>query len=374
MAYKPPTIVRFKDTSIIPYCLVYFLIGFQFLGAFQGGITTYRTIIFAFIIIPILDFLIGIDPVNPTKEESKELEKKLGFRIIVWLYVPVQALSIFIHAYAISKRNYSIFELVGLTLSQSLLSGLGINAAHEMIHKHSKYEQFLGKMCLVMSCYGHFFVEHLLGHHKRVATAKDPATARYGETLYQFIPRSIEGSWKSAWELESQRLKKAGLPVWSTENTIVMQYLGTIACTIFLGYLFGISGSIFFIAQGIGAFHFLEIINYIEHYGLERAQNEDGEYTKITPAHSWNSGYKVSNYFLFKLQRHSDHHANAGRRYQILRSFSNSPQLPHGYAGMLLVSLLPPLWFALMDPKVQEYKNYLAKVEGSGENLWADGE
>jgi len=259
--------------------------------------------------------------------------------------------------------------IVGLGIASG---GLGITIAHELIHKSSRFEQTLGKIILVSVCYGHFFVEHLSGHHKRVSTPHDPASSQFGESFYMFWPRTVFGSFKSAWHLEDLRLKKKGLSAWNIQNQIIHFILSSIGFALTCYRFFGIPGVKFFFLQSFVAFTLLEIVNYIEHYGLERKEVTKGTFAKVTPMHSWNAAYTVSNYFLFKLQRHSDHHANAGRRYQILRSFENSPQMPHGYPGMILLALVPPFWFKVMDPKVIEYKRKAEEYEKSGIDMFPD--
>jgi len=238
---------------------------------------------------------------------------------------------------------------------------LGINISHELINKtNSPVEVFLGKSLLVTVCYGHWYVEHLFGHHKMVSTPYDPATSRLGENFYTFWVRSVFGSFMSAWHIEQNRLKIQQLG-WM-DNIIIRLGICSLLLAASIYLIWGQKAIILFFVQSIAAFTLLELVNYIEHYGLQRhvsktEENNNGkeEFESVNPTHSWNATTRITNYFLFKLQRHSDHHAYAGRRYQILRSFDSAPQMPTGYAGMLLMALLPPIWFWIMDPRAKKY-------------------
>ena len=203
--------------------------------------------------------------------------------------------------------------------------------------------------------YGHFFVEHNRGHHARVATPADPASARLGESFYAFLPRTLWGSLKSAWELEALRLRHRGLPVFGPANENLRAWLATALLFGALGAGFGGPALLFLVVQAFYGITLLEVVNYLEHYGLLRPIGPDGRPVRCTPEHSWNSNHRVSNLFLFHLQRHSDHHAHPARRYQALRHFAQSPQLPSGYAGMLLLAYLPPLWRRVMDRRVLKH-------------------
>jgi len=252
----------------------------------------------------------------------------------------------------------TVLQYLGIALTCGLnTGGLGFTIAHELIHKPSAMEQNFGKAILLGSSYMHFYIEHIHGHHKRVSTPHDPASSRLGESVYQFLPRTIVGSYLSAWELERRRLAKLGVSFYSWRNQMLWFLALPIAFCRFLSWLYGPEAIVFFMLQSAMAITLLEVINYIEHYGLARKEVEAGsvkEYERVTPFHSWNADHRVTNYFIFKLQRHSDHHTFPGRRYQTLRSWTFSPQMPTGYAGMTLLALIPPVWHRVMDPKVHE--------------------
>jgi len=224
-------------------------------------------------------------------------------------------------------------------------------------------ERWLAKITLAPVAYGHFFVEHNKGHHKNVATQDDPASSKMGETFWAFLPRTMVGSLASAWHIEKERLARNGKSVRNAGNENLQSWAMTVllfsALTLWLGW----AALPFLLLQAFYGASLLEVINYLEHYGLLRQKGADGRPERCTPAHSWNSNHIVTNLFLYQLQRHSDHHANPTRRFQALRHFDASPQLPSGYASILLLAYIPPLWFRQMDPLVvKHYKGDLSKA------------
>ncbi len=237
---------------------------------------------------------------------------------------------------------------------------LGINVAHELGHRTKKYEQVMAKTLLLSSLYMHFFIEHNRGHHKNVSTPIDPATSRLNETFYSFWVKSVFGGWMSAWHLESHRLKKMKQNFWNPIHNEMLRFqIIQIAFVAAIYLVFGWVGTLGFIASSIIGFSLLEIVNYIEHYGLMRKQLPNGSYEKVKPHHSWNSGHELGRIFLFELTRHSDHHFNPSRKYQILRHFEDAPQMPTGYLAMIPLALVPPLWFKIMNPLVEKHNSSL---------------
>jgi alkane 1-monooxygenase len=243
------------------------------------------------------------------------------------------------------------------------LGGVGINTAHEMGHKKESLERWLSKITLAQTGYGHFYIEHNRGHHVRVATPEDPASARFGETFWEFLPRSVFGSLRSAWRLEAQRLRRQNKGPWRQSNDVLNAWLMSAVLWGVLIAAFGPAVIPFVIIQAVFGFSLLESVNYLEHYGLLRQKNAHGRYERCTPAHSWNSDHIVTNLFLYHLQRHSDHHANPTRRYQTLRSMDGAPNLPSGYAALIGLTYFPPLWRKLMDHRVlAHYGGDITKV------------
>ena len=328
------------------------LAGVQLAQATGWSIFYWFAPLFIYTAIPALDLLIGTDPSNPPESAVATLESDRYYRAIVYIAVAVEYV-IWIWAFMLlAQGSLNGFEQLGLAISAGGIAGVSINTAHELGHKTDKVERWLAKIALAPVAYGHFFVEHNRGHHVRVATPEDPASARFGETFWEFFPRTVIGSVKSAWDIEKKRLARSGKGPWTWENDTLQAWAMTVvlygAMVAWLGWIV----LPFLVVQAIYGFSLLESVNYLEHYGLCRQKLPDGRYERCQPHHSWNSNHVVTNLFLYQLQRHSDHHAYPTRSYQSLRHFDGTPQLPSGYASMILLAYVPPLWFRLMDPKV----------------------
>ncbi|RMI35766.1 alkane 1-monooxygenase [Nocardia stercoris] len=304
------------------------------------------------VIIPLLDWIVGEDGTNPADEDYERLSNDKFYRALTFLFLPVQLIGLIIACWLWAHHELSVIDKIGLATSVGLAGGIGINAAHELGHRSEELERWLAKIALAQSLYGHFYVEHNRGHHVRVATPDDPASARLGESLWFFFPRTVIGSFRSAVELERDRLRRKGSGWWTYQNSMLQSY--AVSVVLIGGLLIGFGWAIlpYLLLQGVLSIALLETVNYIEHYGLLRAKKANGSWARCSPADSWNSDRLVTNVFLFHLQRHSDHHANPGRRYQTLRTTDESPQLPGGYASMVVLALVPWIWRSVMDPKV----------------------
>jgi alkane 1-monooxygenase len=308
--------------------------------------------VLVFGLFPLLDLAVGMDRRNPPEEVIKWLEQDRYYRWCTYLYLPVQYAGLVLACWLFASSNLSVLDKVGLALTVGMVSGIAINTAHELGHKRASLERWLSRVALAQSGYGHFFIEHNRGHHVRVATPEDPASARLGESFYAFLPRTVLGSLRSAWELERTRLARTGRSPWTPRNDILSAWAMTVVLFGGLAALFGPAVLAYLLIQAVVGFSLLEVVNYLEHYGLLRQRREDGRYERTQPEHSWNSNSAASNVLLYHLQRHSDHHANPLRRYQALRHVDAAPQLPTGYAGMILTAVIPPLWRRLMDHRV----------------------
>ncbi|WP_298627405.1 alkane 1-monooxygenase [uncultured Legionella sp.] len=349
------------------FLMIYLLLILPFIGLYLGGWATFFPFLIIFVFIPFVDAFIR-DPSNPTKEQEKKLIKDNYFKYLTYTYVFAQIIMLAYGAYIVTTQHLLWNEWLGFTMSLGLISGgAGINLAHEMMHKNNSVAQFYSKVLLVIVCYGHFFIEHVKGHHVRVATPEDPATAQLGESFYQFLPKTLIGSFKSALHLEKKRLSQKKYSLWSIHNNF-WWIIGAPVAISLACLLFGTIGTLaFFLLQSFMAILTLEVVNYIEHYGLERKKLANGGFEKVNPYHSWNANHWLSNSILFHLQRHSDHHTYGARPYQILRHMQQSPQLPSGYLGMIVLALIPPLWRAVMDKRVIEYRKQLEQQELYGE-------
>src|SRR5882757_748463 len=315
----------------------------------------WTTPVIVYTLIPLFDRLIGEDESNPPDGIMAALAQEKYYRYVVFAAIPAQYLSFIGGTYLAVRGDLVWYQWLGLLVSVGMTSGLAINVGHELGHQTSKLERWLAKIALAPVMYGHFYVEHNRGHHVRVATPEDPATSRFGESFYEFLPRCVYGSIKSAWEIEKQRLEKQGKSVWSIENDNLQAWAITVALFAVMTAWLGWWALPFMTVQGAYGGSMLEVVNYLEHYGLRRQKRADGSYERCQPHHSWNSNHTATNIFLYHLQRHSDHHANPTRSFQTLRNFDGVPRLPSGYAGMIVVAYLPWLWFRLMDPKVVQH-------------------
>ncbi|WP_067652631.1 alkane 1-monooxygenase [Nocardia harenae] len=317
--------------------------------------------ILIYLVIPIADVFIGPDGDNPPDEVMEYLENDRYYRYLTYLYLPLQYASLILACYLITADNLSWLHIdgglwtvdrIGLAITIGIIGGVGINTAHELGHKKVELERWLSRIALAQSGYGHFYIEHNRGHHVRVATPEDPASSRLGESFYRFWPRTVWGGLTSSWRLERARLERTGSGPWSIHNEVLSAWAMTVLLFGALCAIFGLDLLPYLLLQAVVGFSLLEAVNYLEHYGLLRQRTPSGRYERAAPTHSWNSDHLVTNIFLYHLQRHSDHHAYPTRRYQTLRSWDGAPNLPAGYATMILLAYVPPLWRRVMDPKV----------------------
>src|SRR5680860_1297428 len=305
-----------------------------------------------FVVIPAIDLVIGIDRTNPPEDMIEELEKDKYYRWITYVYLPIQYVALVWACWMWTAGDLGLVAKIGLALTVGTVAGVGINTAHELGHKKEKHERWLAKIALAQSFYGHFYIEHNRGHHVRVATPEDPASSQLGESVYRFLPRTVIGSLKNAWRLEQPRFKRRKQSHWSIRNDVLNAWLMSLVLWGLLLAGFGTGILPYLVIQAVVGIAMLEIVNYVEHYGILRQREVTGRYERVRPSHSWNSNNIATNVLLYHLQRHSDHHANPTRRYQTLRDFEDSPVLPTGYAGMIVLSLVPSPWRKVMDPRV----------------------
>ncbi len=334
-------------------------------------------------VIPAIDLLAGLDRTNPPDDMLEALENDKYYRWITFLYLPIQYTALVAVCYMIVDGNpiqwftdlvgatdwvaanvsselvapleTTWYDKIAIAISVGCIGGIGINTAHELGHKREANERWLAKIALAQVAYGHFYIEHNRGHHVRVATPEDPASSRLGENFYQFWPRTVLGSLKSAWHLEKKRYARKGTHPFHLGNDVLNAWLMTAVLFGTLAVLFGWQILPYLALQAVVGFSLLEVVNYMEHYGMLRQKVGTGDkqrYERVNPSHSWNSNNIATNVLLYHLQRHSDHHANPTRRYQTLRDFEESPVLPTGYAGMIVLAIIPPVWRSVMDKRV----------------------
>ncbi len=338
--------LKYLSVLTLPLC-----VGIAFT---QHGWLTYLPIIYIFGVVPLVEIFFRPNHYNLSKAEEAIVAKDRTYDILLYLTVPLQYAMLVFFCIAIQEENLQLHELIGRTLAMGLMCGvIGINVAHELGHRHTRFEQTLAKSLLLTSLYMHFFIEHNRGHHRHVATEHDPASSRKNEWLYIFWVRSVIGSYLSAWRLEAERLQKLGKSAFSLQNEMLQFQLIQIAAVCAIAFIFSwyVAGG--FVVAAIIGFLLLETVNYIEHYGLQRKKKPGSEYfERVQPHHSWNSDHVIGRVLLFELSRHSDHHYLASRKYQVLRYHEESPQMPTGYPGMMLLALVPPLWFMVMNQRL----------------------
>lgn len=306
-------------------------------------------------VVPVVDLVVGVDRSNPPDDAVAALEDDPYYRWLTYLFLPVQYAGFGLAFWYLASADLSAADRVGLAVTVGFITGLGINTAHELGHKRDDVERWMSKVALAPSCYGHFFVEHNRGHHVRVATPDDPASSRVGESFYRFWPRTVIGSLCSAWRLEQRRYARRRQHAFRLGNDVLNAWLMSLVLFGGLVLWLGLGVLPYLLLQAVVGFTLLEAVNYLEHYGLLRewvgVQGKE-RYERVQPRHSWNANDVVTNVLLYQLQRHSDHHANPTRRYQALRDFAEAPVLPTGYAGMILLAVVPFLWRRVMDPRV----------------------
>lgn len=339
-------------------------------------------------VIPLLDVVLGRHLQMVESETAATSARDWRYDVWLWLWVPLQVVVVVTGVASIgggaAAGSLPWWDFAWATVSVGLVTGVGINAAHEFMHRRGKVERALAELLMTMSTYTHFCVEHVLGHHKHVSTPVDPASSRLGEGLYGYLPRTLMGGLRSAWRLEDKRRRQARLPWWSWKNRQVRYALTLAAVYIAIAVTVGTMGVVFFAAQSLVAMCLLETINYIEHYGLARreitaaatapgldraaaVEVRPAVYERTMPWHSWNASQRLTNWFLFHLQRHADHHHIASRPYYALRHIEDSPQLPAGYATMVLLATVPPLWHRVMDHRVTAWMDRQRALENARE-------
>lgn len=306
----------------------------------------------SYVFVPAMDYLIGTDRTNPPEELVPQLDADKYYRRLLYVNIPIHFAVVMGAAYLVATEPLGIGFIMAFAVIVGMYSGASINTAHEIGHKNSKRERLISRVVLSVCGYGHFCIEHNMGHHRDVSTPEDPASSRMGESIYRFMLREIPGAFKRGWNAERNRLNKKGQGVWTWNNHILQSYSLTLlwqgAMVLILGWVL----IPFFLIHNAFAWLQLTSANYIEHYGLLREKKADGRYERCQPHHSWNANHIFSNLLLFQLERHSDHHANPSRPYQSLRSFDNLPELPSGYTAMYWLAYHPALWYKVMDKRL----------------------
>ena len=311
-----------------------------------------------YILLPIADHLIGEDKTDLLGLMEDEAAQSTFYRWMVHALLPLIYLTWIAGAWSAVSFDWPWWGYIGLGVSHGWGLAFAINSGHETGHKTDRISKWVALLMLAPSFLGHFRVEHNAGHHSDVATPRDHATARFGESYWHFLTREIPGAWERSWRIESKRARRRGYSKWSVRNEVVQTVLLQVLVWGTVIVAFGLSVIPYLLIAMVISVTALSSQNYLAHYGLLRDKRPDGKYLPAQVHHSWNSNSLVTNITTYNLARHSDHHAHPSRHYQYLRSFREAPQLPHGYGAMYLLAYVPPLWRKVMDPRV------LANVDG----------
>lgn len=324
-----------------------------FLGLYLKGYWVWATPVFAFVCIPILEVIFPLDNTNLKLEDTEKRARQKLFDWLLYLNLPVVYGLLVYALYLVAQVPLELYESIGLLVSVGIVLGVnGINVGHELGHRQTSNERFIGKALLLPSFYMHFYIEHNYGHHLHAATPEDPATARYNQTVYSFWFTSTIRQYFNAWRIQKQLLKNSNHGFFSFKNDMLWYTVFQLTYLMTVYLIFGASALIFAFGAGIMGFLLLETVNYIEHYGLMRLPTKSGRYERVKEIHSWNSNHVIGRIVLYELTRHSDHHYRANKKYQILDCHEESPQMPFGYPTSMVISLIPPLWFQIMNKRV----------------------
>jgi alkane 1-monooxygenase len=300
---------------------------------------SFFALLYAFGFLPLLELFLPAPKENPGEEETKLRNQSRYFDLLLYSMVPIQGFLIFEFCKAFGRFDLGAVRQIGLLTALGVACGvIGINVAHELGHRKARFERILARLLLATSLNWQFYIEHNRGHHKNVATPNDPESARLNESIYAFFVRAIRDSFRNAWRLDSK------------EMLLGLSFELALLASIGIGY--GPLTLLAFIGSALFGILLLQSVNYIEHYGLSRKETGPGVFESVRPHHSWNANPYLSRAILFELSRHSDHHAYVTRKYQTLRHHDHSPQMPTGYPGMILLALVPPLWFRVMNPRL----------------------
>lgn len=343
------------QTRPLKFLLPFSLFILAYLAFTQRGWLIASPVVYAFGLIPLLELLIPLSKANMTEAEEKIAKDDRIYDWWLYIIVPLQYAALIIFLFSLKEEGLQTWERTGRIVAMGLLCGaFGINVGHELGHRRLLYERNLAKALLLTSLYMHFYIEHNKGHHKNVSTPEDPSSARKWEPVYLFYFRTVIFGYLSACKIAADDQRKKGKPVVHYTNQMIQFQLLQILFVLLIGFVFGTVIMLSFMAAASIGFLLLETVNYIEHYGLERKKTNEG-YERAMPEHSWNSSHILGRLMLFELSRHSDHHYLASRKYQVLRHHDDAPQMPTGYPGMMILSLIPPLWFSIMHKRMNSF-------------------
>ena len=338
----------------IKYLLPYSAVPLVYLSFTMGGLWSYSIVLYAFIFIPLMDVLLPMDTYNFTKEEESTHKKKNIYTFFLYGLIPLQYIFLYVYLNAVTNPTVTLLEIVGMTLGMGVISGNIVNLAHELGHRKNMFKQIMAKLSLMQILMMDFFIYHNHTHHKWVATDKDPGSADRGENFYSFFIKDVFGNVVSAWKVEVKRLNGKNYPPITWANQLIQYSICQGLFLYVILYFYGMEGLMFTSICSLFAHFVLSQLNYIQHYGLRRKKRVNGKYEKPGLEHAWNNPSFWSSAMLFQLSRHSDHHYKASIPYQVLKDYKGSPRHPFGYPLMMIIALIPPLWFKVVDPSLDE--------------------
>lgn len=345
--------INHKTSNMLKYTAAFILPLLTIVSFLSEGVAAFSPLFFAFVCVPIIDQLLGENKYNLS---SSEVEKAKSSKLFDWMLYGAVISHLFLFVWFIFFLNFwnsDSITNIGHVISMGLMCGVfGINVAHELGHRADKFHQFLSKVMLTTSLYNHFFIEHNRGHHRNVGTYDDPATARKGESLYVFWFRSVFTGWISAWKIVAKERQRKKLNVISFQNEMLQLQLVQVLLMVGIAFSQGWWGALNVGVAGAIGIILLETVDYIEHYGLERKIVSEHRLEDVHPIHSWNADFVLGRLVLFELTRHSDHHTTPSKHYQLLDSKEEASTLPAGYPAMMLLAMMPPAWFAVMNKRI----------------------
>ncbi len=346
---------------VLPFWMSLALVPLAVFSAMHGGWTLLLLPVVTWYFFAALDAVLGLELEN-LDPETRDRHVRLYTAVTV-IWAPIQFCLLFWmiwYATGPGDAHLSPFETILLFFGMGVVSGtVGINFSHELMHQKNTSERFFADTLLAMVLYSHFRSEHLLVHHRYVGTPRDPVTARYNEGFHRFFPRVLVNCFKSAFRAEAAMLGRRDKPWYDLSNPFWFYWFLQAYALVLAALIGGWVGVMLFVWQAVVAIWQLELVNYVEHYGLTRKHLGDGKYEHVKPQHSWNSAQKASNWLLINLQRHSDHHYKPNRRFPLLQTYSEdeAPQLPYGYPVMTIAAMVPPVWRKVMNPRVRRWRN-----------------
>ncbi|RVT87058.1 alkane 1-monooxygenase [Rhodobacteraceae bacterium CCMM004] len=249
-------------------------------------------------------------------------------------------------------EKVAIFLAAGLWLGQ-----VGNANAHELIHRGDRRLFRLGRALFITLLFGHHTSAHRQVHHPWVATPRDPSSARLGEGYYRFLLRSWRGNLRAGFHAERALLERRHGDRWWRYHPYTLYALGAVLCLAAGALLGGVAGVLWYLALAGYAQSQILLSDYVQHYGLRRAEIAPGKYAPVGPQHSWNAGHGATSALMLNAPRHSDHHARPTRPWTALElpDEEDAPRLPYSLPAMATIALVPPIWRRMMDPRARAW-------------------